>query len=685
MGGDEEPLAQKDTSMKREKGEENDLSEEDEDSDVPLSKRRKRDQLLGQSNGKKPAKKRKLGTVNEQKVQSHTTDGDTDDPDEEFRWWKEGLQDGATKWTTLEHRGPMFPPPYEPHGIKLRYDGQDVKLGPQAEEVASFFAALIGTDWAENAVFKANFFRDFQKMSFIKDFSKCDFSAIYHYLQQKKEERKNMTKEEKQNLKDEKNRIDEMYGWALLDGRKEKVGNFRIEPPGLFKGRGSHPKTGSLKLRVMPEQVTINIGQESKIPEPPPGHQWEKVVHDNTVTWLAMWKENVNESIKYVFLAATSSLKGQSDLKKFEKARGLKQYVDRIRSDYVKELKDKLMATRQRATAMYFIDRFALRAGNEKGEDEADTVGCCSLRFEHISLESPNVVIFDFLGKDSIRYYNRVEVDEQVFKNLQIFKKSPKKEGDLLFDRLSTTILNKHLSTYMEGLTAKVFRTFNASYTFQQELMKTPMTGSIREKVLAYNRANRQVAILCNHQRTVSKGHSSQMEKIYDKLKGLKYEKVKMKSEILKLDPKQKRKLAGVTDSDSDVDEAFILKYEETQLEKEKEKEAKILQKENEKRAQNGLSPLDSLAQKKKGTLSLERMEKRLGDLDAKIKATKLLLIDKDENKTTALGTSKINYIDPRISVAWCKLHDVKLGEIFNKSLREKFKWAFDVDKNWKF
>jgi DNA topoisomerase-1 len=74
----------------------------------------------------------------------------------------------------------------------------------------------------------------------------------------------------------------------------------------------------------MPEQVTINIGKDAKVPDPPPGHSWGNVQHDNTVTWLAMWKENVNDSIKYVFLAATSSLKGQSDLKKFEKARGLK-------------------------------------------------------------------------------------------------------------------------------------------------------------------------------------------------------------------------------------------------------------------------------------------------------------------------------------------------------------------------
>lgn len=97
------------------------------------------------------------------------------------------------------------------------------------------------------------------------------------------------------------------------------------------------------------------------------------------------------------------------------------------------------MAIRQRATAIYFIDKFALRNGNEKGDEEADTVGCCSLRFEHITLEPPTWVTFDFLGKDSIRYVNRVSVEEQVFKNLKIFKKAPKGVGDMLFDRLNVS------------------------------------------------------------------------------------------------------------------------------------------------------------------------------------------------------------------------------------------------------
>lgn len=168
--------------------------------------------------------------------------------------------------------------------------------------------------------------------------------------------------------------------------------------------------------------------------------KWKAVVHDKTVTWLANWVENVNGNYKYVFLAAGSSLKGQSDMQKFEKARELKNHVVAVRDWYNDKLKSKTMKERQLATAIYFIDVLALRAGNEKGDDEADTVGCCSLRYEHITLEPPNFLVFDFLGKDSIRYYNRVSVDDKVFKNIKLFKDQTS-EGDMLFDRVDVSIL----------------------------------------------------------------------------------------------------------------------------------------------------------------------------------------------------------------------------------------------------
>lgn len=46
-------------------------------------------------------------------------------------------------------------------------------------------------------------------------------------------------------------------------------------------------------------------------------------------------------------------------------------------------------------------------------------MGCCSLRVEHVTLHEQTdinecVVEFDFLGKDSIRYYNKVPVIKKV-------------------------------------------------------------------------------------------------------------------------------------------------------------------------------------------------------------------------------------------------------------------------------
>ena len=36
---------------------------------------------------------------------------------------------------------------------------------------------------------------------------------------------------------------------AALLTQLAQVGNFRVEPPGLFRGRGEHPKMGLIKAR----------------------------------------------------------------------------------------------------------------------------------------------------------------------------------------------------------------------------------------------------------------------------------------------------------------------------------------------------------------------------------------------------------------------------------------------------
>ncbi|KAJ1983375.1 DNA topoisomerase 1 [Dimargaris verticillata] len=641
-----------------------------------------------------------------------------EEDEDEYKWWLEQNQDTSVKWNTLEHNGVYFPPPYVPHRIPLIYNSERIQLEPEAEEIASYFAQILETDYAKNPVFCRNFFTDFQRILAncqrshpIKDFDKCNFTLMFEHFQREKERKKAMSKDEKLKLKTEKDKIREKYGTAYVNGRKEKVGNYNIEPPGLFRGRGEHPKTGLYKRRIWPEDITINIGTGAKVPEPPAGHRWGKVVNDNTVTWLAMWRENINNSFKYVFLAAGSSLKGQSDLRKFEKARELKGHVATIRRNYMADLRDKSMATRQRATAMYLIDHLALRAGNEKGDDEADTVGCCSLKYEHVTLESPNILHFDFLGKDSVRYQNAVPVHEQVFKNIKIFKRDPKTDGDELFDRLNTALLNKHLSSLMPGLTAKVFRTYNASHTFQEQLRNTPANGTVQEKLLAYNRANRRVAELCNHQRNVSKGHTVQMEKLRDKIRALKYQLHRHAQQLAILDPKQKRKRSALFAADEELTSEWILSHELEVTTKEKERIEAKFEKDNEDRKKNKekrltkadlKDKLDPVVQKlkilQKGKVptvkthppikrgaTVERVLAAIVKLEDRIKNANMSLEDKDENKDIALGTSKINYLDPRITISWCKKYDVPIERNFTKTLREKFKWAMDVDPDWEF
>jgi DNA topoisomerase-1 len=659
----------------------NGIKKEESDSDVPIAKKGKKAAPAPKKGKAVPQGKGSKAVKDESKENSEGED------EEAYRWWDAPKkEDDSVKWTTLEHSGVLFPPEYErlPKNVKLLYDGQPVDMHVEAEEVATFFGSMLhSTQNVENPVFQKNFFTDFKdilkktggakdkqgKTVEIKDFKKLDFTKIFDHYKALGDARKARPAAEKKAEKAEKDKAEGHYMFCKWDGRKEKVGNFRVEPPGLFRGRGEHPKTGTVKKRVLPEQVTINIGKDAKVPAPPPGHKWKAVQHDNKATWLAMWQENVNGNYKYVMLAANSTVKGQADFKKFEKARDLKKHIDRIRADYTRELKSEVMADRQRATAMYLIDKFALRAGNEKDtENEAETVGCCSLKFEHVTLREPNTVIFDFLGKDSIRFYNEFSVDRQVFKNLKVFKKSPKEDGDDIFDRLTTSQLNKHLSSYMTGLTAKVFRTYNASWTMSQLLQKLKVEDrTMAEKIKLYNDCNREVAILCNHKRTVGAGHEAQMEKLGDRIKGLKYQKWRTKMMMLDLDTRlKKKKGAEFFELDPDLDQAWIEEHQQflakelqEKIEKkfakdneklEADKQAKLPAKELKERLK-AVAELEAKFKKENKTKkveaegkgpSVEKLTAAVEKLDERIRTLEMQSADREGNKEVALGTSKI-------------------------------------------
>ena len=60
-------------------------------------------------------------------------------------------------------------------------------------------------------------------------------------------------------------------------------------------------------------------------------------------------------------------------------------------------------------------------------------------------------------------------------------------------------------------------------------------------------------------------------------------------------------------------------------------------------------------------------------------------LRDKRDNAEVSLGTSKINYMDPRITISWCKRNEVPIEKLFPKTLLKKFAWAMSNDPEWNF
>jgi DNA topoisomerase-1 len=100
------------------------------------------------------------------------------------------------KWSTLEHNGVVFPPPYKPHGVKMLYNGQPVDLTPEQEEVATMFAVIKDTEDASNETFISNFFTDWRKIlgetHTISKFEFCDFTPIYEWHLGEKDKKKQM-------------------------------------------------------------------------------------------------------------------------------------------------------------------------------------------------------------------------------------------------------------------------------------------------------------------------------------------------------------------------------------------------------------------------------------------------------------------------------------------------------------
>lgn len=427
-------------------------------------------------------------------------------------------------WRTLTHNGVAFPDPYIPRGLSVRVSGQEVKLSPLAEEMAYQFAKKKDTPYVQDPVFVANFMKYFAKqlaptVSKQAKFTDFDFSQFYRLADEEKRDKETMTKEAKKSLaasrKEKREKLRELYGKALLDGKEIEVANWMAEPPGLFMGRGAHPLRGSWKPRVLPSDVTLNLGEDA----PKPLGDWGEVVHDHESIWIARWIDKLTEKEKYVWPHESSDIQQSRNKEKYDKALRIGERLPKLQAAIRKKMEDRDEKVRKIATVCCLIDEVGMRVGDEKDEDEADTVGATTLRVEHIKRLDDQAIEFDFLGKDSVRWIKTMaNPDPALVKNMGKFM-SGKKPDKEIFDGISSTHVNAFLSGIVDGLSAKVFRTYHATKTVEESLASKEVTKDDDfEKLRHAKLANLDAAIYCNHKRTIPKTWEASLEKKKQKL-----------------------------------------------------------------------------------------------------------------------------------------------------------------------
>jgi hypothetical protein len=220
-GGEDEDENEEDDEEEEDEGEE----DEDENDD----ERPKRSRLSSSSATSRKPRKSSERTAS---MKVLTRFERLEEARKAYKWWEaEDLPHGVN-WRQLEHPGILFPAAYVSHHVPLLYDGQPVELTVEQEEIATFYAAIpddgpqLGNPKTRQ-VFQQNFFVDFKATlgtgHVIKKFEKCDFSRIKDHLALQKSIKKAATDEEKLVAKKDRESQALKYGYALIDGRIEKV------------------------------------------------------------------------------------------------------------------------------------------------------------------------------------------------------------------------------------------------------------------------------------------------------------------------------------------------------------------------------------------------------------------------------------------------------------------------------
>ncbi len=345
----------------------------------------------------------------------------------------------------------------------------------------------------------------------LKDDAEVDFSEVTEHVLQEQQKKLSMTKEEKKRIaaerKARREALRERYGYATVDGRKLEIANWTAEPSCIFAGRGDHPRRGKWKQGPKEEDIILNLSDPSFRP---PGN-WKAVVWEPEKMYIAKWEDKLSGKMKYVWFSDSAFLKQKMEKEKFKKAEKLGKEIPKVQEHIMKNLNSEDLGRRKIATVCWLILEVNIRVGDEKDPGEADTVGAITLRPEHVKIDG-NLLNFDFLGKDCVRWEKRVEAPPAVIRNIQEFSKQ---DSEYLFEGIDSRKVSRFLSQRMEGLTAKVFRTWRCTQTVRRSLEGCRVNREDADylKLFCAKMANLEAAKIANHKRKISPNFDERLGK----------------------------------------------------------------------------------------------------------------------------------------------------------------------------
>ena len=384
-------------------------------------------------------------------------------------------------WYTLEHNGVCLSNKYKSHCRPVYYDDKPYYVSITAEEILS--AVVNKKDLLNDKTFYKNFHKSIKRY-LPKDLKQIDLKELV--------------------LKDWKPYAYTFEPFRLdlrINGKSyQSQGSLVVEPPHIFVGRGDHPLRGTFKHRINEKDITLNLSN----------HFFQKfslrdfdLVENKNVSWYASWRDSITNESRYLYLPKTFH---SNDSEKFDLARLLKKRLPIISLNNKNYLNHKDSKVSQCAVCVYLIYKLCIRVGNEKDTNiDSDTIGCCSICKEHVTLLKDRKVTFKFIGKDSIPFKRTITMDPLFYTKLEEYCSKASKE---IFTDINPGILNRYLNKLLPNLTAKVFRTMKASTVFQSNLENT---------MNSFRTANKKAAYVCNHtNNTTSKNNYIDPRIIYN-------------------------------------------------------------------------------------------------------------------------------------------------------------------------